>query len=885
MRSTEKEAETLRVGLGLGSLDRARAHWIDVGVLAWDADVEICELIWSPEGVLDLSAGGVQGGVRVMLRECVDGAMDAEMIRRFPYLSGYTLWLLPAGILPGVPRILCSALAVQGRDADGELVVVSGVQTAGVIDAMYASAARTVPLGVDWRGGRPMLSLWAPTALEVVLLHYGNGTSQPPLRCAMSHDERTGVWNIDGEAEWRGDFYRYEVRVYMDSVHAIVCNEVTDPYSISLSTNSRFSQIVDVQDAALKPLGWDALRKIGSESPVDTAIYELHVRDFSIYDESVPAADRGRFRAFTYADSHGMRHLRRLAEAGITHVQLLPIFDFATVEEDAAHRTELDPAALALLPPDSEAQTNMVRTLITTDGYNWGYDPFHYCVPEGSYASDPEGPQRIREFRELVHALANCGLSVVVDVVFNHTYASGSSDKSVLDKIVPGYYHRRDADGAIEHSTCCENTAGEHAMMERLILDSVRLWATQYKVDGFRFDLMGHHLLSNMRAVRAMLDELTIARDGVDGKQLLLYGEGWDFGEMRGNARGRNASQHNLGGSGIGSFNDRLRDAVRGGTPFSDPRTVGFASGMFYHSGVQVESASMQRSQLETGDWLRLGLAGNLRNYAMETINGVRRGDEIMYAGEPAGYAEEPRESINYVSAHDNETLFDKIQWAAPDEADVMQRARMNLLALSFVVFAQGVPFFHAGDELLRSKSLDANSFNSSDWFNAIDWTLESNGWGRGLPPSIPQHWDEARHLLRDAALRPSREHAVFVRDSFCELLRIRRECSLFRMRSAADVNTMLHFCNCGPGQTPGLIVMGIDGSAMHDAGAYQRVLVAWNAAACERYVYVPMAMGSPFTLHPILRRSIDSIVQTAAFDAESGMLRMPGLTTAVFCL
>jgi pullulanase len=862
------------------ALARARAQWIDVGLLAWDADVESCEIVCSDEAGLRIGMDGLIGGVQVRLSECSD---DVGVGDRFPHLSGFRLWQVPQMVRQRLVHMLTCALAVQGRDADGEVCAVSGIQIAGVLDSLYAGIARAslreMPLGVHHRDGRPWISVWAPTAQAVVLLLHVNGIEQSPQRFAMRRDEPTGIWRIEGEASWEQMFYRFEVSVHMNAVSGLVRNIVTDPYSVSLSMNSRFSQVIDTRDPQWKPDGWDDMYKPGPESPVDAVIYELHVRDFSIYDTSVPAEDRGRFRAFTHRDSLGMRHLQRLADAGMTHVELMPTFDFATVDEDPARRTELDPAALALLPPDSEAQTTVIRALTATDGYNWGYDPFHYNVPEGSYATNLHGPQRVREFREMVAALAHGGMHVVLDVVFNHTFASGMSEKSVLDKVVPGYYHRRNLDGDIERSTCCENTASEHAMMEQLIVDSVCFWAVHYKVDGFRFDLMGHHMLRNMHAVRAALDELTPLRDGVNGRRLLLHGEGWSFGEVQDNARGRNASQRNLGGSGIGSFNDRLRDAVRGGSPFSDPRAEGFASGMFYESGIASASASLQRSQLETSDWLRLALAGTLSTYELQTLMGVHRGDQILYRGQPAGYAYEPGEVINYVGAHDNETLFDKIQWAAPDEADIEKRVRMHLLALSLVVFAQGVPFFHAGDELLRSKSLDANSYNSSDWFNAIDWTLANNGWGRGLPPSVPQHWEEARTLLRNPALRSSPAHAEFVRDVFCDMLRIRRECELFRLRTADAIRQRVRFCNCGPEQIPGVIVMRIDDVQ----GAYP-VLAAWNASGSDRQVYVPLAVGVPLALHPLLRRSADVIVRSSSFDSVTGMLQIPGLTAAIFC-
>ena len=206
------------------------------------------------------------------------------------------------------------------------------------------------------------------------------------------------------------------------------------------------------------------------------------------------------------------------------------------------------------------------------DGFNWGYDPLHYTAPDGSYATDPEGTRRTLEFREMVQGLNGAGLQVVMDVVYNHTAASGQDAKSVLDKVVPGYYHRLSATGAVETSTCCANTASEHAMMEKLMIDSVLTWAREYKVNGFRFDLMGHHSKQNMLNLRAALDRLTVRRDGVDGKAIYLYGEGWNFGEVADDARFEQATQANLGGTGIGSFSDRLRDAVRGGGPSTRTR-------------------------------------------------------------------------------------------------------------------------------------------------------------------------------------------------------------------------------------------------------------------------------------------------------------------------
>src|SRR5215213_4997759 len=307
---------------------------------------------------------------------------------------------------------------------------------------------------------------------------------------------------------------------------------------------------------------------------------------------------------------------------------------------------------------------------------------------------------RIVEFREMVQSLNQSGLRVVMDVVYNHTNASGQSENSVLDRLVPGYYHRLNAEGAVEKSTCCENTATEHTMMRKLMVDSVVTWAKEYKVDGFRFDLMGHHMLEDMKAVRAALDALTLEKDGVDGKSIYIYGEGWDFGEVANNGRGRNATQLNIAGIGIGVFNDRLRDAVRGGNPFNDPRQQGFATGLVFANNTnETRAAEQQQTQLnDYADWIRLGLAGNLASYELPRVDGsTMPGNEISYNGVPAGYTADPQENIVYVSAHDNQTLFDAIQAKASSEATITDRVRINNFALSIVMLSQGVPFFHAG--------------------------------------------------------------------------------------------------------------------------------------------------------------------------------------------
>ncbi len=863
----------------------ARAHWVTRRFILWsaaraaDARFFLC---FDPDAALRFSADGPSGGRRLALTPAPDGPGEAVR-RKFPHLADLPALALADADQPLVPEVLRAQALVAAYGADGHFIEATALQLPGVLDDLYAYAG---PLGVAWEGGRPVLRVWAPTARAVRLHLFPASTGPARSRQPMTFDPATGVWSLTGERTWRDWFYLYEVDVFTRATGRVERNLVTDPYSLSLSLNSARSQIVDLEAAALKPPGWETLAKPPLAAPEDSVVYELHVRDFSLHDPSVPEAERGTFKAFTRSGSNGMRHLRALAEAGLTHVHLLPVFDIATIEEDRAKRVEPDELLLQTLPPDSPRQQEIIEAMRARDGFNWGYDPFHYTVPEGSYATEPDGAGRIREFRAMVQALNRAGLRVVMDVVYNHTHAHGQSPQAVLDRIVPGYYHRLDADGRVETSTCCSNTATEHAMMRKLMVDSLTTWARAYQIDGFRFDLMGHHMLDDMLAVRAALDALTPERDGVDGRRILLYGEAWNFGEVVNDGRGRNAAQHNIGGTGIGAFNDRFRDAVRGGNPFGPLQEQGWVMGLFFApNAAERRSPDEQRAQLlEYGDWLRVGLAGNLRDFHFETARGRRaKGHEVSYNGQPAGYALDPQENVPYVSAHDNETLFDCLQLKVPIDLDMDQRVRINNLAVSLVMLAQGIPFFHAGDDLLRSKSLDRNSYDSGDWFNKLDFTYSDNNWGVGLPPAREngERWPLMKPLLADPRLKPSKAHIYQAAEHFREMLRVRRSTGLFRLRTAADVIRRLTYLNTGPRQLPGLIVMRLDGAGL--AEPYRQVVVLFNAAPDPQTFRAASFRGAALALHPVLAASRDAWVRTASFEPRTGAFTTPGRTTAVF--
>jgi pullulanase-type alpha-1,6-glucosidase len=839
------------------------AHWLRRGLLAWDAPAAASyRLHVAPEGGLEVVDGQIPGDSYALT------ATDAPVPDDFPHLAALDTFELAAAGRQAARELLTGQLIVAAYDAGGRLVDATGVQIPGVLDDLYASAARA-RLGPTWHGRTPKLAVWAPTAKDVELV-----LGERRLAMRRGND---GVWRIEGRPSWKDAEYAYAVTVYVPD--KVVTNVVTDPYSLGLTLNSRRSLLVDLDDH--EPHGWDRLRKPPLAQSEDSTIYELHIRDFSITDETVPARHRGTYLAFTDDRSDGMRHLRRLADSGLNSLHLLPSNDIATIEEDRPKQLE-PPCDLESFPPDSEQQQACIDPIRDADGFNWGYDPFHYTTPEGSYSTRPDGTARTLEFREMVKGINRAGLRVVMDVVYNHTPAAGQDPKSVLDRIVPGYYHRLSLTGSVETSTCCSNTATEHRMMEKLMVESVVTWAREYKVDGFRFDLMGHHSKANMLAVRRALDALTVKRDGVDGRRIYVYGEGWNFGEVANNARFVQASQLNMADTGIGTFSDRLRDAVRGGGPFDEnPHIQGFASGLFSDpNGDAVNgNADQQRARLLLyHDQIKVGLAGNLRDYRFVDRNGQTvAGSQVDYNGQPAGYAGEPSETITYVDAHDNETLFDVLQYKLPEGTPMADRVRMNTVALSTVALAQSPAFWHAGTDLLRSKSLDRNSFNSGDWFNRIDWSYEDSTWGSGLPPERDNasKWDFMRPLLSDPDLEPSEADIRAARDRAAELLRIRFSSPLFRLGSAREIQRRVSFPTGGPNQTPGVIVMAIEGR--------DGIVVVFNATPKATTQTVPALAHRGYALHKVQATGGDPIVPASSYSKAFGSFTVPGRTTAVF--
>ena len=536
---------------------------------------------------------------------------------------------------------------------------------------------------------------------------------------------------------------------------------------------------------------------------------------------------------------------------------------------------------LATLPNSSSKQQEIISSLRSIDNYNWGYDPFHYTVPEGSYAINPQGSARIVEFRTMVQSLHQLGFRVIMDVVYNHTHQAGLAPTAVLDKIVPNYYHRLDPiSGEIAQSTCCDNTATERVMMAKLMTDSLVVWARDYKIDGFRFDLMAHQ-------PKAVMLKARIAVQQVDS-DTYFYGEGWNFGEVANNQRFVQASQLALAGSEIGTFTDRLRDAVRGGafTASGDElrRSQGIGNGLVTAPNELQPPDNSTRYTLMM-DQLRIGLAGNLANFSLHNAQNKQiLGKDIAYGSQPTGYALDPADTINYVSKHDNQTLWDNNQYRLPYDTSTKDRVRIHLQSLSFPILAQGIPFIHMGSELLRSKSFLRDSYDYGDWFNKVDFTMQSNNYHVGLPPAEKDqsNWPLINELLskneqRDIVSSADIQYSAAV---FNEFIKIRMSSPLFRLNTAEQIIAQVKFHNTGKNQQQGLIVMSISPASdnSNNQGINDIVVLFNTSAKQQSFTFID---AEKYHLHPVQKNGVDKLVKTS--KAQQNTFIVPKLTTAIF--
>lgn len=585
-------------------------------------------------------------------------------------------------------------------------------------------------LGAAYTPRQTIFTVWAPTAREVCLYTYRQGRGGEKTVYPMTR-ETGGIWRQVVAGDCHGLYYTYGV-THDDRVF-----EVVDPYARAAGVNGDRGMVVDL--ARTNPEGWAEVKRPVLAAPVDAIIYELHVRDFSIHPQS-GMAHKGKFLAFTEEGTRGPQGIKtgldHLVDLGVTHLHLLPVFDFASVDEGEGNAPQ----------------------------YNWGYDPKNYNLPEGSYATDPfQGEVRIRELKAAIKALHEKGIGVIMDVVYNHTFNSWDS---ALNRLVPGYYYRLNPDRSFANGSGCGNElATERPMVRKLIIDSVVYWATEYRVDGFRFDLMGLLDLETMRRIRAALDRICPG--------LLLYGEGWtggpsplpgDQAALKGNARSL---------PGIAFFNDSARDGIKGHV--FNQAEAGFVNG----------KAGMEES-------VKFGIVAATYHPGLcyERVNY----DHAPWAGEPG-------QAVNYCEAHDNLTLWDKLLITNGDESEE-QRIRRHKLGGAIVLTSQGIPFLHAGQDFLRTKGGNANSYLAPDAVNQLDWT------------------------------RKARYHEVYA--YYRGLIALRKAHPAFRLRTSEQIQTHLHFLDL-PAQ---LIGYTLGDHANGDS--WRMIVVLFNARTTPAPVALP---------------------------------------------
>ncbi len=510
-------------------------------------------------------------------------------------------------------------------------------------------------LGVHYWAEKTVFKIWAPTATAVKVNLYKAGDGGQAISTTLMKREKQGVWQLIIQGNFKNNYYTFQVQIDGNWLA-----ETPDIYAKAVGVNGKRGMIINLQET--NPVNWNKDKKPPLKNFTDIIIYESHIRDFSVNKNS-GIKHKGKFLSLMETGtknraglSTGLDHLKEL---GITHLHLLPTFDFNSIDESK---------------PGSVA-------------YNWGYDPLNYNAPEGSYATNAyDGRVRIKEFKQMVQALHANGIRVIFDVVYNHT----ANRESAFNYFVPGYFYRHNADGSYSDATGCGNeTASEKAMMRQFMVSSVRYWATEYHLDGFRFDLMGVHDIETMNEISAALHKID--------PTIFIYGEGWTAGNspLPENVRAVKKNTYLL--NKIAAFSDDLRDALRG--PFGNVHEKGFVSGA-----------------KGTSESVKFGIVASTQHPQIEY-------NKVAYSKAP--WAAEPYQTISYVSCHDDNTLFDRLAIANPAATEA-ELIKMDKLSQTIVLTAQGVSFLQSGAELLRTKKGVANSYNSPDSINEIDWSRKS---------------------------------------------------------------------------------------------------------------------------------------------------------------
>jgi pullulanase len=624
-------------------------------------------------------------------------------------------------------------------------------------------------LGVYWLPEKTTFKIWAPTAEKVELRLYKDGVNGEAYHKTNLQKMGDGIWQTVITGDYEGKYYTLKVN------DGEWLEETPDIYVRCVGVNGLRGMIYNSNRT--NPENWleDSCPRYTSFT--EAVLYETHVRDFSI-DENSGIKNKGKYLGFTETDtisaegvSTGLAHLKEL---GVTHVHLLPVNDFVTVDEEKP-----------------------------LEKYNWGYDPQHYNALEGSYSSDAyDGRKRILEFKKLVKALHENGIGVIIDVVFNHTYYA---KESVFNQVVPGYFYRQQPDGTFSNASGCGNEiASERYMVRKYIIDTLKFWVEEYHVDGFRFDLMGILDKKTMQKIRMDLNKFDSG--------LLLYGEGWaaDHSPMTEDERAvkRNTSQL----PGIASFNDDFRDALKGN--HGDKRSKGFVSGLVLHE-----------------EAIKFGITGAV-NHPQVNYGYI---DSVSQA-----WANEPNQCINYVSCHDNYTLWDKLNQSLPKASDEELRKRMKL-AGALVLTSQGVPLLHAGVDFCRSKGGNGNSYKSLDAVNRLEWSRKNT--------------------------------YIDVFDYYRKLILLRKNHPAFRMTTAEQIRKHLNFCTK---YKIGVVAYCLDGKSLGDK--WEKIILIFNGNMEEISISLPEGKYS-------IVADANNINEDGIGDAVSDELIVSGISMAIAVL
>jgi pullulanase len=622
-------------------------------------------------------------------------------------------------------------------------------------------------LGLTYTPEQSTFKVWSPAAEAMQLKFYGSGQEGEATETIDMERAEQGVWVAEVSRNLEGMYYTFRAQ-FDDNWN----NEVPDPYAKAVGVNGLRAQVVDFDKT--NPENWSNADLSPIENFTDIILYELHIRDLSISPSS-GIQNKGKYLGLTETgttspegERTGLDHIKDL---GVTHIHILPAYDHYSIDE-----LKLDSAQ-----------------------FNWGYDPQNYNVPEGSYSTDPfDGAVRIKEFKQLVQALHDQGLRVILDVVYNHT---GKTQESNFNQLVPGYYYRQWEDGSFSDASACGNeTASDRPMMRKFIIESLQHWVKEYHLDGFRFDLMAIHDLETMNEISEAMREID--------PNIFLYGEGWTAGDSPLPESRRALKKHALEMPGVAVFSDDLRDGVKGSVFEHEDR--GFASG----------KPDMEES-------IKFGIVGATQHPEVDYA-------KVNYSDAP--YANHPVQNINYVSCHDNHTLWDRLTNSNPEDSEA-DRINMHLLANTIVLTSQGIPFLHAGVELLRTKNGVENSYKSPDEINQIDWSRKA--------------------------------HYKDVFNYYQNLISLRKAHPAFRMPDAEMMREHLSFL---PAEN-GIVAYQISDNANGDE--WENIVVIFNANKTAQEVNIPEGEWT-------VALQAETIKPEGILTVSSGQVRVPRLSAMI---